>query len=144
MSHTDLQKLISDLLDTYIASFNAGDYAKAASYYSEPSVGIAAGSPVTVMGTHKDRVDVLESTVARLREDGFEHSEWGGPKTIIVLDPEGLVLASCACKRLRRDGTSVEEFTATYTLRKEGSGWKIVAIHHHPFETQLKPSNASQ
>lgn len=138
MSDTAIEQHISDLLDAYIASFNAGDYAKAASYYSEPSVAISASS-VTVMGTLQDRINVLESTVSRLREQGFKHSEWGGPKKVIVMDEKGLTLASCSCKRLRKDGSSVEKFTATYTLSKLGKEeWKIVSIYQHPFDMQLR------
>lgn len=85
--------------------------------------------------------EFLAATVAKLREDRFHHSEWMGEKTIIVLEDDGekgLVMASCGCKRVREDGTSCEEFTATYTLRKVEGKWLIVSIHQHPLSTQLK------
>lgn len=129
---------ISQLLDVYIGHFNKGEFDKAASNYHEPAVSFSAGS-VSILPGRKDLESFLSTTVDRLRRDGFDHSEWAGPKKIIVLDDKGLVLASCTCKRLRKDGTSCEEFTATYTLRKtDNHGWLIAAIHHHPLETQLK------
>jgi hypothetical protein len=133
---TALEAQISSQLDTYIAAFNAGSYTTAASNYHEPAVSIS-GKSFSTLPLRKDLATFLFRTVERLKKDGFDHSEWAGPKKIIVLD-EALVLASCSCKRLRGDGTSCEEFTATYTLRKTGEGWLIAAIHHHPLETQLK------
>jgi ketosteroid isomerase-like protein len=136
-SQADLHDHISSLLDTYIGKFNDGNLSGAASHYDEPATGISAGS-VTVFLTHQDWLGMIEATVERLKNDGWDHSDWGGPKKIILLDEKGLVLASCPCKRLRKDGSSVEEFTATYTLRKDKShGWLIAAIHSHPFGTNL-------
>lgn len=135
-SNTALEAQISQQLDTYIAAFNTGDFTTAASNYHEPAVSISAGG-VAILPARRDLAKFLSGTVERLKKDGFDYSEWAGPKRIIVLD-EGLVLASCTCKRLRGNGSSCEEFTATYTLRKTGEGWLIAAIHQHPVETQLK------
>lgn len=133
-----LEESISQQLDDYIADFNRGDFDKAATNYHEPTVALSAGS-VSMLPKRQDLADMFSSTVARLRKDGFDHSEYVGPKKIVVLDDKGLVLASCATKRLRKDGSSCEEFTATYTLRRtDESGWLIAAIHSHPIESQLK------
>lgn len=133
---------ISDLLESYISKFNNNDLAGAASFYDEPAVVIAAEG-VKLMPARKDYVSMFTETVARLKSEGWDHSEFIGEKSIAILDAEkGLVLASCPCKRLKKDGSSVEEFTATYTLRKkqngEGDGWLIASIHHGPFGTVLK------
>lgn len=132
---------IAEQLDSYIGAFNAGDFSTAAANYHEPAMAISANA-VTILPARKDFSNFLSSTVERLRKDGFDHSEWAGPKKIIVLEntPEsGLVLSSCTCKRLRKDATTCEEFTATYTLRKTSDqGWLIVAIHQHPIATQLQ------
>ena len=135
-STATLEAQISQQLDAYIAAFNAGDFATASSHYNEPAISISA-SAVTMFPARKDLSDLFSSIVERRRKDGFDHSEWAGPKKVIVLD-EGLVLASCACKRLRKDGSSCEEFTATYTLRKAEQGWLIAAIHQHAIEMQFK------
>lgn len=138
MANATIEQQISDLLDNYIASFNARDYSQAASYYSDPSTAISALS-VNVMGDQDDRIAMIKSIATRLRQNGVDHSAWAGPKKIIVLDEKGLVLASCPCKRLRNDGSSFEEFTATYSLSKlNGQDWKIASVHQHPFETQLR------
>lgn len=133
---------ISDILESYISKFNNNDLAGAASYYDEPAVIISAEG-VKLMPAQKDYVSTFTETVKRLKSEGWDHSEFIGEKGIAVLDGDkGLVLASCPCKRLRKDGSSVEEFTATYTLRKkqadEGEGWLIASIHHGPFGTVLK------
>jgi ketosteroid isomerase-like protein len=135
-SSETLKNYISDLLDVYIGKFNRGDLNGAASHYDEPAVQLSAKG-VTVLPIRREMAEMFTSTVERLRKDGWDHSEWGGPKKIIVLDMEGLILASCPCKRLRANGTSCEEFTATYTLRKDNQNWLIAAIHHHPFESTL-------
>jgi ketosteroid isomerase-like protein len=131
-----LQNQISELLDVYIGKFNRGDLNGAASHYHEPSVQISAEG-VTVFPARKEMAELFTSAVERLRKDGWDHSEWAGSKQIFVLDVNGLVLASCPCKRLRKDGTSCEEFTATYTLRKKDQDWLIAAIHHHPIGSAL-------
>ncbi|KAF1812297.1 hypothetical protein P152DRAFT_449564 [Eremomyces bilateralis CBS 781.70] len=133
-----LEESISQQLDDYISDFNKGDFDKAATNYLEPAVTLSASS-VSILSNRQDLADMLSSAVTRLRKDGFDHSEYVGPKKIIILDDKGLALASCATKRLRKDGTSCEEFTATYTLRRtDESGWLIAAIHSHPIDSQLK------
>lgn len=137
-STSALETQLSQQLDSYISAFNRGDFSTAASHYHSPAITISSGS-VTVLHSREDVASLLSATVDRLRKDGFDHSEWAGPKKMIVLD-DGLVLVSCVCKRLRKDGSSCQEFSATYTLRKmETDGeWLIVAIHQHEVGTQLK------
>jgi ketosteroid isomerase-like protein len=138
-----VKKEISDLLEIYISSFNACDLEAAASYYDEPAFAISS-SGASLLPSRADRASSFRSTVERLKSEGWDHSEFIGEKAIVELG-EGLVLASCPCKRLKADGGSVEEFTATYTLRKlggkdgkEGRGWVIVGIHHGEFGVKLK------
>lgn len=135
-----LSTQISTLLDAYIKAFNASDYTTASTYFHEPALVVSA-SGVAVLPSTSDVTNELVATVTELREDDFHHSEWIGEKTIIVLENEGekgLLMASCGCKRVRKDGSSCEEFTATYTLRKVGGEWLIVTILKHPLSTQLK------
>ena len=134
---SDLETQLSDQLDSYIAAFNARDFLTAASHYHEPAVAISSSAGVTILPKRVDLAGFLSDTVARLVTDGFDHSEWMGPKKVVVLG-EGLVLVSCACKRLRDDGTSCEEFAVIYTLRKDGERWWIAAIHQHDLGMQLK------
>ncbi len=133
-----LEVHISQLLDVYSNKFNNGDFEEVASNYHEPAIAITAGS-VAILPARKDLPKFLSELAERRRKNGWERSEFAGPKKIIVLDEKGLVLASCYCKMVREDGTSYEEFTATYTLRKtDDQKWLIAAIHQHPVETQLK------
>jgi ketosteroid isomerase-like protein len=127
---------LSTLLDTYISSFNARNFSAAALYYSSPAVSISASSS-TILPSREDLAAFLSDIVTRLEKDGFDHSEWTAPKKVIVLD-EGLVLVSTACKRVRGDGTSCEEFGVTYTLRREGERWLIVGILHGSIEGRLR------
>jgi ketosteroid isomerase-like protein len=137
----ELKKRISNLLEEYISTFNRQDLPGAASYYDEPAFIIAA-SGAKLMPARKDYVSIFTETVERLRSEGWDHSEFIGEKDIRILqdDSEGaLVLASCPCKRLKKDGSSVEDFTASYTLRRGGEkGWLILGIHHSPFPPQLR------
>ena len=138
LSPEALEGHISQLLDIYSSKFNNGDFEEVASHYHEPAVAITAGS-VVILPARKDLPNFLSEHAGRRRKNGYSHSEFVGPKKIIVLDEKGLVIASCGCKVVREDGTSGEEFTATYTLRKtDDQKWLIAAIHQHPFETQLK------
>jgi ketosteroid isomerase-like protein len=131
---------ISQLLDTYLSAFNNGNLATASHYYHEPAVAISS-SGLTLLPTRSDLATFLSATVVRLREDGFDHSEWIGEKNVTVLEAEiglgdevgkGLAVAKCGCKRMRKDGTSCEEFTASYTLRRVGGQWLIISIHQYP------------
>lgn len=127
---------ISQFLDEYVRKFNDGDFDSAASCYHEPAA-VFSVSGVTIFSKRSEIAEMFKKTVQRLREDGWDHSEWAGSKKIVTLDDSGLVLASCPCKRLRKDGTSCEEFTATYTLRKKDQNWFVAAIHQHPLGSGL-------
>ncbi|TID20110.1 hypothetical protein E2P81_ATG07417 [Venturia nashicola] len=134
-----LSTQISTILNTYLSAFNTADYKTASKHYHSPAMAISA-SGVTILPSPCQMADLLSATVTKLKEDNFDHSEWVGEKKIIVLEDEGekgLVMASCGCKRVRKDGSSCEEFTATYTLRKVRGEWLIVSIHQHPLNTQL-------
>ena len=127
----------SHLLDVYSTNFNNGDFEEVASFYHEPAMTLTAGS-VAILPARKDLPNFFAELVRR-RKSGYKRSEYAEPKKIIVLDEKGLVLASCHCKMGLEDGTSYEEFPATYTLRKtDDQRWLIAAIHQHPLETQLK------
>jgi hypothetical protein len=123
-----IQSYISNLLDTYLSAFNHGDY---------PCATISSHS-IKIYTTRQDFIDTITSAVSRLRECGWDHSEWGAAKKIVVLEGDGLVIASCPCRRVREDGSAVEEFTASYTFRRtEGEEWLIVAVHHLPYGNLL-------
>lgn len=133
-----LESQIADLLDTYLSTFNAGDFTTASRYYDQPSVAVGA-SGLAIFQTREDFAGLLASTVTRLKRVGFDRSEWVGEKQITVLEDDGfkgLVTASCVCKRLKEDGSSCEEFTVVYTLRRVEGQWLIVAILQHPVETK--------
>lgn len=137
-----LKTQISQLLDTYLRAFNTSNFKAASTYYHKNATAISA-SGVVLLPTPSDIAELLLTTVGKLKQDGFDHSEWVGEKTILVLEDDdekglGLVMASCGCKRVREDGSLCEEFAATYTLRKVDAEWLIVSIHQHPISTQLK------
>ncbi|QDS76893.1 hypothetical protein FKW77_003968 [Venturia effusa] len=85
---TDLKHQITTLLNTYLATFNASDYATASKYYYSPSIAISA-SGVLLLPAAADMASFLSTTVSRLKVDGFDHSEWIGEKAIVVLEDEG-------------------------------------------------------
>lgn len=137
-SVAQLKGQISQQLDRYISKFNDGDFGWASSNYHEPTLFISAQAVVT-LSTREDIMNNMSSTVEHLRKDGFSHTEWAGNKNIILLDENGLALASYICKRFRTNGTLSEEFSATYTPQKiDSQGWLITAVYQHPIETQLQ------
>lgn len=126
-----LEEETCKLLDDYLTNFNNGDFVAAASIWHEPTLGVSAAA-VSLVPSRKDLENYLQTTVAKLREDGFDHAEWVGPKKVIVLDEKGVVLVCCNLSRLRKNGTSIEEFTVTYSLRRDNDhGWQIAAFHQH-------------
>lgn len=139
---------ISSLLDSYIATFNTSDLPAASSYYTFPLALISSTSGTTVLHSPADLIATFTSTLTRLKADGWTTSEYVGAKSIAVLveDDAGarLVVASCPCRRLRGDGSVVEEFTAVYTLRWVGEGeadegrWGICALLNADFGRVLR------
>lgn len=133
---------ISSLLDAYITTFNDSDLAAAATYYDAPTAIISASTGTTLLPSHADFIATFTATLNRLKADGWTRSEYVGEKTLVVLVADALVLASCPCRRLRGDGSCVEEFTAVYTLRRVGEGearkWLICAIQHAEFGRVLR------
>jgi len=133
-----IESEISVLLDTYLAAFNKGDFTTCAEYYHEPAVAITS-SGLTHLPARSDLATFLETTVKRLRKEGFEKSEWIGEKRVEVLEDDGekgLVMVKCGCKRVREDGTSIEEFGVAYTLRRVVGRWEIISIHQYPLKRE--------
>jgi ketosteroid isomerase-like protein len=136
-SKNDIKEQASAALDDYLSKFNRRDLAAAAAYYHDPMQVISALSVDLVHGP-REMEESFKATMKRLESEGFDHSEWTAPKQIAVLDEKGLVLICCHVSRLKKDGSSLEDLTVTYTLRKSDSqGWQIVAMHRNATGTSL-------
>jgi hypothetical protein len=135
----DVRAEVNAVLDAYVTAFNDGDYARTESFCNFPTMFI-----------YEDRVDhwtdaaearrMIDLLLVDLKDRNFGRSVYRD-RTIIPLSPK-LALASFRCNRVDQDDNVLDDFAATYTLRKADDGWKIVTCCIHPPETRLKDGAA--
>lgn len=131
-SNHNLKAEAAKVLDQYIDNFNKGELHKAAAIYHNPTMKITQETVELIHGP-EDLYKYLVDTTKSLEEENWDHAEWVGPRKEIVLDNKGLVLACRNGTRFRKDGSTILNFTVTYTLRKaDNQDWQIVAYHLHP------------
>jgi ketosteroid isomerase-like protein len=135
-----LEDQISQTLDNYITAFNASDFKGASSYYDTPCA-IISSSGLAISSSQEQLENLFSTVVSGLKQRGFDHSEWIGEKKVVMLEDgrkgKGLLMASGDFKRLRKDGSSVEEWRASYTFRKVAGEWKICTVHQYEFGKAL-------
>jgi uncharacterized protein YrzB (UPF0473 family) len=96
-----------------------------------PSI-LMTSDQVAVMHNSGEVVDVFKTLMDELKKKEFDKSEIViKPKTTQLSDNQGIVVG--AAKRFDKSGDEIEYFGFTYTLRKVGSDWKIIAgVLHKP------------
>lgn len=118
-----VQAEIEAFYDRYIAAWNAQDFPAVADCYAEPAMFLLPTATVS-LPDRAAMIAMLETLFARLRGEGFSHSEFDS----LTVKPcgEGIAIADArTVRRLRGDGTAIETIDAHYVLRKEGGDWRF-------------------
>lgn len=73
--------------------------------------------------------------IAGLEKDNYDHSETDQLSTKLL--SKNTALVSGIGTRLKKDGSELEKFGFTYTMRKTDTDWKIIAGIIHDTEAVL-------
>ena len=121
--------------EDYFLAFQSLDPEVVVPYYHSPCLFV---SPQGVLASTSatDTRALLAQMMKGLEARGYARSEHGplGVKALSGYD----ALLSTRVVRYKSDDTEIEQFGATYTLRKSDTGWKIAVLVVHDSNTVLK------
>ena len=118
-----VQSDIEALFATYLAAWNARDFAGMAALFSEPTVYFHPDGPHPI----PDRAALIKSFEAvfeRLEGEGFSHTEIEAISarqcndTLAIVDLKNVT-------RLRHDGTAIDRLDAVYVCTLKDGTWQL-------------------
>jgi uncharacterized protein (TIGR02246 family) len=114
---------IADLIETYLLAWNARDFEKMASLFSEPATYIVQGGNLHI--PDKDAlISKLRQQFIELGAEGFDHTEIG--EVVVTMCNEYAALAELRnLRRLRSDGSEIAAIDALYICVLEEGGWRL-------------------
>ena len=119
-SRNAADRQVMDVLDNYMASFNALDIESHRSTYHFPHYRLASGRMRVIESgdklTFDDFMDVL-------KEIGWHHSNWD--KREISMRSEDKIHVNTRFTRYREDGSSIGSYDSLYVLTKENGKWGV-------------------
>lgn len=119
------------LFARYLDCWNARDLVGAAACYDEPVLFISPTN-TAALADHQALVGFFETIVAELEADGFSHSSIATINATLCRD--GLATVdTTGVRRVRKDGSFIEEMDAHYIMRKRDGEWRLsVAVSCAP------------
>ena len=117
------EKEIADLIETYLLAWNARDFEKMASLFSEPATYIAPGGNLYI--PDKNAVmSKLRQQFVKLEAEGFDHTEIG--EVVVTMCNEYAALAELRnLRRLKSDGSEIAAMDALYICVQEKGSWRL-------------------
>lgn len=114
---------IKALFHRYMQMWNARDFSGMAALFTEPTVSIGPDWP-TVIADNSARPESLETRFERLETEGFDHTEIEAVD--VQLADENTARAYLrSVRRLRRDGSPIDELDALYILSRIDGDWRL-------------------
>jgi hypothetical protein len=114
-----------ETIHEYYEAFSTLDLGAIASYFSEPTVTIAAQG-VFSAGTRTAFADALAPLVQQLRAKGYGRSEFVQPQVTMLGESDALVRGVAV--RYTAAGPELERVPLSYLLHRTGAGWKIAVL----------------
>lgn len=118
---TDGESQAMQLLDEFMAAFNARDLKAYAATFNYPSVRIASGRVVVIQGPDSHRSDMFDWLAAR----GWHHSAWDHRN--IIHSSEDKVHFDTRFTRYREDGSKLGTYDSLYVVTKQDDHWGVQA-----------------
>lgn len=117
------EKEITDLIETYRVAWNARDFEKMASLFSEPVTYIVPGGNLHI----PDKAALvlkLQQQFANLEAEGFDHTEIGD--VVVTICNEYAALAELKnLRRLKADGSEIGAIDALYICVLQEGHWRL-------------------
>ena len=117
------EKEITDLIETYRLAWNARDFEKMASFFSEPATYIAPGGNLHIPDKAA-LMSKLRQQFVELEAEGFDHTEIG--EVVVTICNEYAALAELRnLRRLKSDGSEIAAIDALYICVLEKGNWRL-------------------
>lgn len=121
---SDLTREAQSLFERYLDCWNRRDLDGVAACFGEPAMFVLPSGAVAL----PDRpalVALLKKVFAGLETDGFSHTTIGA----VTATPcgDGLaVLDAADVRRIRRDGSLLEDIDGHYVMRRSDGAWQLI------------------
>lgn len=114
---------IKALFGRYMQMWNDRDFAGMAALFTEPTISVGPDGPA-ITTDNAAMAASLESRFMRLEAENFDHTE------IEAVDVQFANADTATAdlknvRRLRRDGSAIDELDALYILNRIGGAWKL-------------------
>ena len=127
---TDQTPAIQKTFGAYATAFNTLEPTAVEPFFNKPSM-LMTSKEYVVMTDSKAVLGVFEKLMKDLKDKDFKESEVLSLEIKQLSDNQGLVVGTA--KRFNKADKEIEHFGFTYTLRKVGGEWKIIAgVLHDP------------
>jgi len=117
---------IEALFDTYLSRWNARDFPGMASLFTEPTIYLTESGPLPV-ASRQEIEAMFRKKFADMDKAGFDHTEIGGI-TVSQCDATTAFLEMNRVRRLRSDGSAMDELDAIYVCSKTDEGWRLAVV----------------
>jgi hypothetical protein len=118
---TDAEREATELLEEWMAAFNARDVDRWSATFNYPSVRLASGRLVILENASSLRRDVFE----RLTNAGWDRSAWDHHHVINSRDDK--VHFDTRFTRYRADGSVIGTYDSIYVVTRQDGHWGVAA-----------------
>ena len=117
------EREIADPIENYRVAWNARDFGKMASLFSEPATYIAPGGNLQIPDKAA-LISKFRQQFAELEAEGFDHTEIG--EVVVTICNEYAALAELRnLRRLKSDGSEIAAIDALYICVLEEGSWRL-------------------
>jgi hypothetical protein len=115
----------------YIEGFNREDRDIYLRSFCYPNAVLRGEHGMTVHAKEPDQQRYYEELMVAIREEAWDHTGLGQLHVAPLTDRTAILIADIT--RYKKDNTAIENARLCYTVRKDGSAWKILTL------TDVKP-----
>jgi ketosteroid isomerase-like protein len=117
------ERKITDLIEAYRLAWNARDFEKMASFFSEPATYIVPGGNLHIPDKAA-LISKLRQQFVELEAEDFDHTEIG--EVVVTLCNEHTALAELRnLRRLNSNGVEIAAIDALYICVLEKGSWRL-------------------
>ena len=114
---------IKALFARYMDMWNDRDFAGMAALFTEPTVSVGPDGP-TIIPDNAAMAASLKARFDKLEAENFDHTEIEAVD-VQFADADTATADLKNVRRLRRDGSAIDELDALYILNRIGGAWKL-------------------
>jgi len=124
----DLNGKPAETLDAYVRAFESLDSLAVASFYHLPCMFIVPGGVALISDSDAAR-DLASKLIEQARSQDYRRTEILNLEVKTLAEP--LALLSGVFARFNSNEEEMSRFAFVYTMRRDGTGWRIVVAIAH-------------